>query len=123
VTSLNGFSMYIEAGEWTQKSVVNLSQSLAHVSQRNVRCVMGYIVDLTVILDDIFRTAPGDSDVSSNDVQSAMDRHVNSGRRDSVHKDIHSFVTETFPIRFTLSQKDLVLEKIIDLICEYCVSG
>ena len=82
---------------------------------------MGYIIDLTVILDDIFRTTPGN--VSSNDVQSAMDRHVNSGRRDSVHQDIHSFVTGTFPIRFTLQQKDLVLEKIIDLIWQYCVPG
>ncbi len=82
---------------------------------------MGYIVDLTVILDDIFRTASGN--VTANDVQSAVDRHVNSGRRDRIHRDIQSFVTETFAIRFTVPQRDLVLEKIIDLIRQYCVPG
>jgi len=82
---------------------------------------MGYIVDLTVILDDIFRTASGN--VTANDVQSAVDRHVNSGRRDRIHRDIQSFVTETFAIRFTVPQRDLVLEKIVDLIRQYCVPG
>jgi len=82
---------------------------------------MGYIVDLTVILGDIFRTSPGN--VSSNDVQLAMERHVNSGRRDRIHQDVHSFVTVTFAIRFTVPQRDLVLEKIVDLIWQYCVPG
>jgi hypothetical protein len=81
--------------------------------------VMGYIVDLTVILDGIFRLGGGR--VSVNEAQTAMDRHVSSGRRDSIHRDINSFVTETFAIRFTVPQRDLVLEKIIDLIRQYCV--
>jgi len=80
---------------------------------------MGYIVDLTVILNDILRTASGN--VSANDVQLATDRHVRSGCRDRIHRDISSFVTETFAIRFTVPQRDLVLEKIIDLIRQYCV--
>jgi len=79
---------------------------------------MGYIVDLTVILDDIFRTTS--SNVSTNDVQSAMDRHVGSGLRDRIHRDIRNFVQETFAIRFK-AQGDLVLEKIIELIRRYCV--
>ena len=82
---------------------------------------MGYIVDLTVILDGIFRTASGN--VTGNDVQSAVDRHVNSGHRDRIHRDIQCFVTETFAIRFTVPQRDLVLEKIIALIRQYCVPG
>jgi hypothetical protein len=80
---------------------------------------MGYIVDITVILDDIFRRGGGG--VSANDAQAAMDRHVSSGRKDRIHRDIHSFVTETFAIRFNVPQRDLVLEKIIDLIRQYCV--
>jgi hypothetical protein len=80
---------------------------------------MGYIVDLTVILDDIFRTTSGN--VTDNDVQSAVERHVNSGSRDMIHRDIYSFVNETFAIRFTVPQRDLVLEKIVDLIQQYCV--
>ncbi|KAH9998788.1 hypothetical protein BJV77DRAFT_1064755 [Russula vinacea] len=87
-------------------------------SQENVRCVMGYIVDLTVILDSIFRSAGGN--VTENAAQKATGIHVRSGLRDSIHRDIRSFVMETFGIRFTVPQKDLVLEKIIDLIRQYC---
>ena len=82
---------------------------------------MGYIVDLSVILDDIFKTATGN--VSASDVQSATDRHIRSGRRDRIHQDIGSFVTETFAIRFTMPQRDLVLEKITDSIRQYCQCG
>ncbi|KAH9980733.1 hypothetical protein BJV74DRAFT_887561 [Russula compacta] len=87
-------------------------------SPENVRCMMGYIVDLTVILDDIFRTTGGT--VSFNDAQSAVNRHVKSGSRDRIYREIRSFVTETFAIRFAVPQKDLVLDKIIDLIRQYC---
>ena len=80
---------------------------------------MGYIVDLTVILDDIFRTA-GDN-VTESAVLRVMGKHVRSGRKDNIHRDIHSFVTETFSIRFAVPEKDLVLEKTIDLIRQYCV--
>jgi hypothetical protein len=80
---------------------------------------MGYIVDLTVILDSLFRLTDGR--VSVNEAQVAVDRHVSSGRRDRIHGDINGFVTETFAIRFTVTQRDLVLEKIIDLIRRYCV--
>ena len=79
---------------------------------------MGYIVNLTVILDDIFRTTGGS--VAENAALKVMGTHVRSGRRDSIHRDIRSFVTETFSIRFAVPQKDLVLEKIIDLIRQYC---
>jgi hypothetical protein len=80
---------------------------------------MGSIVDLTVILDDIFRR--GADNVSNNDAQVAMERHIRSGRKDRIHRDIHSFVMEKFAIRLTEPRKDLVLEKIVDLIRQYCV--
>jgi hypothetical protein len=98
---------------------VNLSESLLRVSLENVRCVMCYIVDLTVILDGIFRIAT--HNVSANDIQRVMDSHVNYGRRDRIHGDIHNFVAETFETRFAGTERDLVLEMIIDLIREYCV--
>ncbi len=81
---------------------------------------MGYIVNLTVILDGIFRTTCGNLNVTENAALRAMGTHVRSGRRDSIHWDIRSFVTETISIRFAVPQKDLVLEKIIDLIRQYC---
>ena len=79
---------------------------------------MGYIVNLIVILDGMFRTAARNT--MENIAQEVMGDHIRSGRRDNIHWDIRSFVEETFPIRFSL-QKDSVLEKIIDLIRQYCI--
>ena len=86
-------------------------------SQENVRCVMGYIVNLTVILDGVFRTTGGS--VTENAALKVMVTHVRSGHRDSIHQDIRRFVTETFSIRVA-SEKDLILEKMIHLIRQYC---
>ena len=80
---------------------------------------MGYIVNLTVILDDIFRTTSGS--VTGNAAQEVVDAHVRSGRRDNIHRDIRSFVAETFSIRIATPDKDLVLENIINLIRRYSV--
>ncbi len=88
-------------------------------SQENVRCMMGYIVDLTVILDIIFRTTSGS--VTGSAVLEVMDNHVRSGSRNSIHRDIRSFIAETYSIRFAIPDKDLVLEKLISLIRRYCV--
>ncbi|KAH9170085.1 hypothetical protein EDB89DRAFT_1908087 [Lactarius sanguifluus] len=88
-------------------------------SQENVRCVMGHIIDLTVILDAIFNTPP--DDISPEHVQLVIDRHVHSGRRNRIHRDIRRFVTEASVVRFSVPHKDLILEKIIDLIQEFCV--
>ncbi|KAH8979091.1 hypothetical protein EDB92DRAFT_1981402 [Lactarius akahatsu] len=88
-------------------------------SQENVRCVVGYIVNLTVILDGIFRIAAGD--MSPSHAQQVFERHARSRHRDAIHRDIRSFITEAFAIRFSVPQKDLILERIIDLIKQFCV--
>lgn len=106
--------MYIEAGEPAPRIIVNLAQFLPDGSPENVRCIMGYIVDLTKILDEVFRTASGS--VSVDDVQSAMNRHVTSSLSDKIHWDIRGCVTLAFETRFTFPQKDLTLEKMIELI-------
>lgn len=82
---------------------------------------MGYIVDLMVILDGIFCMAAGD--MSPKDAQQVFERHVKSGRRDAIHRDIRSFIKEAFEIKFSarVPQKDLFLERIIDLIKQFCV--
>ena len=79
---------------------------------------MGYIANLTVVLDGIFKTAAGN--VTENAAMKATNSHVRSGRRESIHQDIRSFVTETFSIIFTIPEKDLVMENIISLIRRYC---
>ncbi|KAH9041170.1 hypothetical protein EDB84DRAFT_1474633 [Lactarius hengduanensis] len=88
-------------------------------SQENVRCVVGYIVDLTVILDGIFRIAAGD--MSPSHAQQVFERHARSRHRDAIHRDIRSFITEAFAIRSFAPQKDLILERTIDLIKQCCV--
>jgi hypothetical protein len=80
--------------------------------------MMGYIVNLTMILDDLFRTTSGS--VTGNAVLEVIDTHVRSGRRDSIHRDIRSFVAETYSIRFATPEKDLALENIVNLIRRYC---
>jgi hypothetical protein len=84
---------------------------------------MGYIVDLTVILDDILRTIAGS--VSVDDVQSALVRHIDSGRRDRIHRDIRRCVINPSAIEVTevtVQETDLVLRNIVDLIRQYCDS-
>jgi hypothetical protein len=86
--------------------------------------VAGYIVDLTVIMGGIFREAAGD--MSPKHALQVLDRHEKSGRRDAIHRDIRSFIANAFPTRFSVPKedvlkKDLVLERIIDLIEQYCV--
>lgn len=80
---------------------------------------MGYIVDLTIILDSVFRLAAGG--MLPNHVEQVLGRHVRSGRRDAIHRDIRSFIQVAAAYEIKVPQKDLVVEKIIDLIKQYCV--
>jgi len=87
-------------------------------SKENVRCVMEYTVNLNVILDDIHRSG-ADHVSSTHDIKVVMDKHTKSGgRRDMIHSDIHNFFkVMTFASRL---KRDLVLDKIIELIWKYC---
>jgi len=78
---------------------------------------MGYIVELHVILNEISKTAA--SNVTDDDALEVMNKHVRSDHRNSIHREIRSFVAETFPKRFNPT-KDLFLEMIVDLIRKYC---
>jgi hypothetical protein len=80
----------------------------------NVQCMMGYIVNLTVILDDIFRAG---GIVTENAALKVMGTHVSFGRRDNIHRDIRNFVTPS--PTFTVTE-DMVLKKIGDLIRIHC---
>ena len=77
---------------------------------------MGYIVNLTVILDGIRKTVAGN--VTGNAALKVKNSHIISGCRDRINQDIRNFVTDAveFP------QKDLLLEKIVDLIEFWCQS-
>lgn len=101
------------------RQVIRLTQPQSHVSPENVQCLMGYIVDLNVILNDICRAITGI--VSAKYAQQVMDRHVNSGHRDAIHRDIRNFVAGTFADKPSVLQGDVVLEEIVELIRRYCV--
>ena len=127
IRSRIGFVMYIEGGEWTPSRSIAKWLSLSRARQENVRCMMGYIVDLTVILDGISKTAAG-GNVTENAALKVTDSHIRSGCRDSIHRDIRKFVDVAIKIPvpqkdLVLEKKDLVLEKITDLIGHYCSSS
>jgi hypothetical protein len=80
--------------------------------------LIGYIVLLTVVLDDIFRTTSGN--VSANDAPLAVQRLARSDRRDKIHQDICDVMTEIFASKIPALESDVALEKIIELIWRYC---
>ncbi|KAH9018535.1 hypothetical protein EDB85DRAFT_2294485 [Lactarius pseudohatsudake] len=84
---------------------------------KNIRCIMAYIVDLTVILHGLF--APTRS-VSATKVQSAVKNYAESSSRSLIHNDIRNFVTEIPSAYQTYQKKDTIVEKIIDLVKQNC---
>jgi hypothetical protein len=80
---------------------------------------MNYIIHLTVILDAIFGTISGD--ISQENVEVVIDEHVRSGKKDQIHRKIRGFVGATFDIGFSARQQDLILDRTIDFIQEFCV--
>jgi len=119
IRDLAGSSNGSSSSDRTRVEYADWTQDTYRGSPENVRCVVGYIVDLTVVLDGIFRITAGE--MSSSGADQILDRHVKSGRKDAIHRDIRSFITEAFVTRFSVPQKDLVLEKTIDLIKQFCV--
>ena len=79
---------------------------------------MGYIVDLTVILDDIFRAVAGN--IMSQDCAESILGRFWTGRRSQIHDHIRNYVQETYSLTST-AHKDIFLESVDDLIKQHCV--
>jgi len=77
---------------------------------------MGYIVDLTVALSDVFEST---GDVSPGSLQLAIKDLVTSGLKAKIHAEIRNFVGVTSA--FTYYGHDLIMERVIDLITQFCV--
>ena len=84
-------------------------------SNENICLMVGYIVDLTLILCRVF-SSPGN--VSSSKVQSVMNHFAGSGLKSNIHAGICRFI-ETVP-KFKYHDNDIVVEKIIDLVTQNC---
>jgi hypothetical protein len=80
-------------------------------SNENICLIVGYIVDLTLILCSVFRSS---GNVSPNEVQSAMNNFADSSLKTSLHTKISRFI-ESMP-KFKHQDNDVVVAKIIDLI-------
>ena len=79
--------------------------------------MVGYIVDLTIILHGLFLSTH--DDVEACEVQEVINHHVQSGLQERIHHDIRRFITDKGP--FEYRGVDLVIEKMIDLIKRFCV--
>ncbi|KAF8266354.1 hypothetical protein EI94DRAFT_1701797 [Lactarius quietus] len=86
-------------------------------NQRNIRCIVAYIVDLTIILYRLFMSRHG---VSETEAQSAVMHYANTDERHRIHDDIRSFVAQS---PFNYEGRDTTMETIIDLIKQNCVNA
>lgn len=86
-------------------------------SNENICLVVGYIVDVTLILCGVFGS-PGN--VSSNKVQSVKQKFASYGLKTNIHAEICRFI-ETVP-KFKYLENDVVISKITDLIKQNCDS-
>jgi len=97
---------------------------MANIYQRSpqiLRCFMGYIIDLMLILEQIFLStlSKSFSPLTESDINTAFETYVNSGLGD-VHHEIREFVEhESFT---KIARGDDAAEKIKDLIYKFSPS-
>ncbi|KIL61356.1 hypothetical protein M378DRAFT_180096 [Amanita muscaria Koide BX008] len=79
-----------------------------------IRCFMGYIVDLTIIMQTLFKIPAQDRDgnIETTRVEEILDNFAASPIKDTVHDEIRVFV-DGLRSRF---EKDAIIEKIDSLI-------
>jgi len=97
---------------------------MANIYQRSpkiLRCFMGYIVDLTLILEQIFRVtlSKSSSPLTEPDIEAGFESYVNSGLG-NVHREIREFVKDESLTK--IARGDDVAEKIRNLIYKYSPS-
>ncbi len=85
-------------------------------SPEHIRCLMGYVVDLTLILQAVFRVSIAEG-LEKNEIQERLNEIIYefhlSERKKSIHDAIWSFVRVQHPFA-----KDNVVDKIESLIKE-----
>jgi Mg2+ and Co2+ transporter CorA len=82
---------------------------------------MAYIVDLTVILHRLFLSIDTRR-VSAEKVRSAVKDYAKGSSRSQIHKDIRNYVASAQTHLSSYHDKDLAMEKIIDLIEQHVPS-
>lgn len=95
----------------------NPSQLMDASSPGVIRGLMGYIVDLTIVMQSLFwlvQAGNGTNAVRPRLLKLAVAAYLESGDRARVHEEIKTFVTSS--TAFKIGQKDRVLEKVVQLI-------
>jgi len=86
-----------------------------HNTPGNISCIMGYVVDLTIVMHRLFTV-----DVSEDHVVSVLESYAKSGEIAQVHNDIRKFVSSS-GLRYL--GEDNVLDEIIRLIEKHRVES
>ncbi|KAG6378076.1 hypothetical protein JVT61DRAFT_13759 [Boletus reticuloceps] len=89
---------------------------------QNIACVMGYIVDLTIImrlLSISHWSTTYTSGAIEEETVDAIREHVSSGNHSKVHNKIRKIASEKNMLWF-VDGRDIVLEEIVHLIQEFC---
>jgi hypothetical protein len=76
---------------------------------------MAYVVDLTIVLHELFLSG---YDVSDKEVLLAVDRHDKSSPKSKIHGDIIRFLT----LPRSSTSENMIPKKLIDLIAQHCIS-
>jgi hypothetical protein len=86
-------------------------------SRENVCVAMGYIVDLMVVMESLFRSRSS-TDMSPRQIQLVVREVADSNRKTEVHDGILKFLkANPAPVHM---ENDVFMGKIIDLICVAC---
>ncbi|KDQ52419.1 hypothetical protein JAAARDRAFT_40270 [Jaapia argillacea MUCL 33604] len=87
-----------------------------------LRCLMAYIVDFTFVLKQLFwrmRDKGGIQPVPQDLVKDILEKYSRSAEKNQVHNEITTFVDQT-GLR-QRADRDLVLEKVVQLIERFCL--
>jgi hypothetical protein len=112
---LHGWPIITRIGEFAIRPLLFVVGFNAFFSKEKICLVVGYIVDLTLILCRVFRS-PGN--VLRREVQSAINDYADSSLKTSIHNDISSFITTVS--QFQYHNNDVIIAKIRDLTLRNC---
>jgi hypothetical protein len=115
---LRGWPIITRIGERALHPLLYIVGFNPFFSKEKICLVVGYIVDLTLILCRVFRS-PGN--VSPGEVQSVINNFAGSSLKTRIHNDISSFIRTVPQLQY--HDNDVVMAKIGDLISRYSTSG
>jgi len=115
VTASTPFGIVV-ASLWSAALFARWVHDVYQNAPDNIACMMGYIIDLTIVMRKLSNVS---SDISKESIESAL-KEFTEGDITRVHHDIRKFLITKSTV--SLANKDSVLGEIINLIHMYCSS-